>query len=244
MNNPQNENTRPAIAFIVAHPDDVALSMGGTALLLKDKYKLHVICASKGERGYKWEGKGLPPPIPEVAAEREKNELAACAMIGAELSFLGEMDGEIFASRSACENVGGILTRIRPVAVFTHWPLEKTDHAATWGIVYRALELASLFWTTELYMSAMAGDDRRGPNPDIYVNISAVFQQKMEMCRCHKRHGDHFVNYLTQYNGILGKQVWCDYAEAYATGLPLMSTRWNRKAGSILLDLNQQPTGQ
>ena len=32
---------KPNIAIIVAHPDDLAHAMGGTAWLLKDRYKLH-----------------------------------------------------------------------------------------------------------------------------------------------------------------------------------------------------------
>ena len=42
-----------SILFIVAHPDDLAFGMGGTALLMKDKFKLHIFCATRGERGMK-----------------------------------------------------------------------------------------------------------------------------------------------------------------------------------------------
>ena len=48
----QMPDSRPAIAFVTGHPDDVAFAMGGTAWLLKDKYQLHVFCATRGERGY------------------------------------------------------------------------------------------------------------------------------------------------------------------------------------------------
>ena|GEM_PF-5257049 len=33
---------KPPVVFVVAHPDDVAFSMGGTARLHKDRYHLHV----------------------------------------------------------------------------------------------------------------------------------------------------------------------------------------------------------
>ena len=49
-----------SVVFVVAHPDDVAFFMGGAALLLKDRCKLHVICATRGERGYPWKGPWLP----------------------------------------------------------------------------------------------------------------------------------------------------------------------------------------
>jgi hypothetical protein len=38
---------------------------------------------------------------------------------------------------------------------------------------------------------------------------------------------------------LLGKLSMCDYAEAFMTGLPLVARRWNRKAGSILMELEQ-----
>ena len=62
-------DSRRSIAFVVAHPDDVAFSFGGTAWLLHEQYKLHVLCASKGERGYAWKGQGMAPPSAEVAAQ-------------------------------------------------------------------------------------------------------------------------------------------------------------------------------
>jgi LmbE family N-acetylglucosaminyl deacetylase len=93
-------HSKPSIVFVVAHPDDLAIIMGGTALLLKDRYQLHVLCASKGERGYPWKGVGRLKPInPEIATIRAKEEKAACAMLGANLTFLGQIDGEIFAGR-------------------------------------------------------------------------------------------------------------------------------------------------
>lgn len=42
---------RPPVAFVLAHPDDLDHSMGGTAWMLKDAYDLHVFCATKGEHG-------------------------------------------------------------------------------------------------------------------------------------------------------------------------------------------------
>ena len=33
-----------SILFVIAHQDDLAFGMGGTAYLLKDRFKLHVAC--------------------------------------------------------------------------------------------------------------------------------------------------------------------------------------------------------
>lgn len=79
-----------AIVFVVAHPDDVAYGMGGTATLLKDKYHLHVVCATRGDRGKKGTS------MAETSALREKEEIAACKQLGAELTFLNLIDREVF----------------------------------------------------------------------------------------------------------------------------------------------------
>ncbi|MCZ7644686.1 MAG: PIG-L family deacetylase [Planctomycetota bacterium] len=231
-------DAKPNIVCIFGHPDDATFVMGGTAMLLKDRYKIHVLVVTRGERGYKWAGPGpLGPPNAEVAATRSAEEAQADAMFGAEPVFLDEPDSEIYAHRAVCERVAGTLAELKPAALFTHWPCEKPDHAAVWGIAWKALHLANRFWETEVYMGLMSHDDRCVVKPDIHVNISAVWEEKLKMIAFHKSHAEAWTKILSDYNGSLGRQVWCEYAEAFATGAPLMATRWKRKAGSILMEL-------
>ena len=131
-------DTRPNIVFVVGHPDDVAFFFGGTASLLKDRFNLHVLCASRGERGYDWTGEGMAPPSAEVAQARSAEEAESCRLLDAQLTFLGQLDGEIFAGREVCHAVAGMLADLKPVALFTHHPLEKQDHSATFGIALAA----------------------------------------------------------------------------------------------------------
>ena len=234
-----HSDPRPNVAFVVAHPDDVAFSFGGTAWLLHDRYRLHVFCASKGERGYPWQGPGSVPPSAEVAAIRAGEEARACALLGAELTFLDQLDGEIFAGREVCGQMAAHLAAIAPVALFTHNPLEKADHAAVYGIATRALHLAQLFWTTELYMAVEYGPTFNPKCPDLYVNISSVIEDKRRLVYCHPSHAEsgEGLEVFLDRNRIMGRLAWCDYVEAYWSGWPLMAERWNRKAGSILMDL-------
>ena len=233
-------SARPPIAFVVAHPDDIAFSMGGTAWLLKDRYRLHVICASKGERGYRYDTPGPKPPCPRTAATRAREEAAACALLGADLTFLGLTDGELFAERDVCERVAGMLAAIKPVALFTLGPIEKPDHAAISLVARQALYLADLFWTTELYLPLRQGETVHLDHQSVYVNISSVVEHKRELIRCHKTQApdEAAVERVLERNVLLGKLAWCEYAEAYLTGLPLMATRWNRPAGSILMNVS------
>jgi LmbE family N-acetylglucosaminyl deacetylase len=233
--------SKPSIVFVTAHPDDVAFFMGGTAALLKERYKLHVICATRGERGYEWKGPGPTPPNEEVASMREKEEHIACDMLDASLTFLGLSDGEIYAEQEVVERVAEMLRKIRPVALFTHGPQSKPDHAAVYMIALQALHLADLFWHVEMYMPIQGGETYHGRYADLYVNISSVIEQKRALIACHHSHHKHAdsVDKLIAPSAMLGKLAWCDYAEAFMTGLPLMARRWNRKAGSILMELEQ-----
>ena len=45
------EDSKPNVIIVTAHPDDRECAMGGTAYLMKDKYNIHIAIASKGERG-------------------------------------------------------------------------------------------------------------------------------------------------------------------------------------------------
>jgi LmbE family N-acetylglucosaminyl deacetylase len=232
---------RQDIVLIAAHPDDIAHGMGGTALLLAERYQLHVICASKGERGYPWKGTGPTPLSPEIAAIREKEERAACDMLGASVAFLGLIDGEIYAERQAVQRVATMLAAIKPVALFTLGPQEKPDHAAVYLLALQALHQAKMFWEVEMYMMMREGETRNGRYADLYVNISSVADRKRAMIACHRTQDPDAaaVEAIMARSALLGKLAICDYAEAFMTGLPLMARRWKRKAGSILMELEQ-----
>lgn len=231
-------NPCPNIVFIVAHPDDLAFSMGGTACLLNEDYHLHICCASRGERGFT-DG-AVHDPSAELAAIRTGEELAAAALLGAEVTFLGQIDGEIFADRAACAQVAALLAELRPRAVFTHDSYDKADHSACAQIAVQALEMAGLFWETEIYSAVgIQGGGRRGDLIDIFVNISSVIEQKRALVRCHQTQvgSEDGVSAVLSRNSVFGELAWCEYAEAYRSFLPLMGRRWNRKAGSILMEL-------
>ncbi len=221
------------ILCTAAHPDDIVHAMGGTALLLKDRYKLHVLCATKGERGIR--GKSHD----EAAAVREKEEAAACAMLGAELEFLGMIDQEVFAGREVCERIAGVVKELEPAAVFTLWPINVADHMMASAATVKALYMAEQFFTTELYFyeNGMGGQTNQF-DPDLYVNITDVIEQKYELVRCHasQNRSDAMVEDVIDRSRIRGRFARCDYAEGFKTAMPLMGSRWGRKAGSLLLE--------
>lgn len=222
---------RKNIVFLMAHPDDVAIHAGGTALLLTRRYNLHVMCVTRGERGIKGKTNA------QAAVIRAREEVAACRILGADLTFLDQVDQDIFAGREAVKSVAKLLRKLRPVALFTHWPLTKRDHAAASNLAWMALEDSDLFWTTEVYMGSIGGS-YSNVHPELFVNITDVVEEKKKLLMCHKSQiSKRGIDGLLARNQAAGRQAWCDYAEAFYPGVALAARRWNRKAGSILLDL-------
>jgi LmbE family N-acetylglucosaminyl deacetylase len=218
------------IVYICAHPDDI-YSVCGTLMLLRRKgYTVHDFLLTRGQKG------GKQPNIAEI---RTKEEQAACAIIGAELRFFDQMDGELFADKPICETVAGLLKELNPAAVLTLWPFEKPDHAAAYGIAHKALCMADLRWTTEFYMTSADGDQYRF-RPDLYVNITPVIEDVKKVVACYPSQWkpgstDWAVGSKKQY----GRQAWCDYAEGFCLPLPQLNLRWDRRTevGRVLLDL-------
>jgi LmbE family N-acetylglucosaminyl deacetylase len=243
MTNPPDVAKRPNIAFVVAHPDDVAFGMGGTAWLLKARHRLHVFCASRGERNYvDPQGRtGLAkPPSEELGATRAAEEAEACRLLGAELRFLGQADMEVSASRQAIHELAEPLAALKPVAVFTLWPVNTPDHVAASALTIQTLRLAGIFHTTEVYFFEIGlGGATNQFIPDLYVNISEVIEQKRRLIRCHRSHGplEETVETYTRDNALRGRFARCDYAEAFKTPDPVVNQRWGRKARYLLLDL-------
>jgi LmbE family N-acetylglucosaminyl deacetylase len=227
---------RPAAVFVVAHPDDVAFSMGGAAWLLKDTHRLHVVCATRGERGYAWTGPGLAPPNPAVAQVREAEERAACALIGASLEFLDLEDGMICAGKAAVERVAAILVGRRPQLVFSHGPQDKPDHAVMSILALQALHLAGLFWETDLCL-ACEHASRQMRSPDLFLDITSAVAGKRAQIACHAshHHDPGSIDALLSVNADLGRIAGCAAAEAYLVSLPVMGRRWGRSAAPQLL---------
>jgi LmbE family N-acetylglucosaminyl deacetylase len=218
------------IVYICAHPDDI-YSVAGTLMLLRRKgYTVHDFLLTRGQKG------GTQPDIADI---RSKEEQAVCAIIGAELRFFDQMDGELFADRPICERVAGLLKELNPAAVITLWPFEKQDHAAAYGIAHKALCMADLRWTTEFYMCSADGEQYRF-QPDLYVNITAVIEDVKKVVACYpSQWKPGALEWCIEAKKHYGHQAWCDYAEGFRLPLPLLNERWNRRTeiGRVLMDL-------
>jgi len=201
-----------SILFVVAHPDDVAYGMGGTALLLKGKYKLHVVCATKGERGVA--GKSLI----EAGAIREKEAMEECKQLGAQLYFLDRIDQEVFADRETSQKIADLIIAMDPVAIFTIWPVDThTDHSAISEVTKKGIFLSGK--NTELIFSEEGADQTSHFKPDLYVDTSKVIKPTMELIRCHKcqNRDDELAQACLEKSLLRGKESGYQHAEGFIT---------------------------
>ncbi len=159
------------VVFVGAHPDDLAGEIG-LALLMKDVFEIHVIDFTHGERGCGEEKfkSGW------TKATRMKEEERVCAALGATLHWLDEVDGEAYASRTACEKFAAILKEIKPRAIITHWPMDShLDHVMTYAATMKAVALANI--RPEMYYHEQ-DHQSKGFQPVHWVDISSVEAEK------------------------------------------------------------------
>ena len=175
---------KPAIVFVGAHPDD-SEGFAGTAFRLAGKYELHIVDLTRGERGLG--AAGLRDG--STGRIREAEERAACAYLGATPHFLCETNGCCHASAAAAEMLLDLLKRIKPVAIFSHWPVDwHADHvqsAATVSFAYDTLARAG--WRDmkkpELYFyEVVPGETEQFP-PLYRVDVTSTMERKVAMLR-------------------------------------------------------------
>ena len=204
------------VLILAAHPDDVACCMGGTLLKLKGQVIPHVLCATKGERG-------CPDrPMDEIAAIREKEEQAACEILGAELRFLGRIDGEVYADQELCDRVAGAIDELKPLVLFTLWGIDRhPDHSAVSEVARKAVGAGEAKCPIVYYEAALSGQVSQF-HPDVYVDVADVWDEKCKAVRCHdcQNADDNLVEFTTQQCMFRGWECGCQSAEAFKTTRP------------------------
>jgi LmbE family N-acetylglucosaminyl deacetylase len=121
---------------VLAHPDDESLGTGGTlAKYALEGVEIHLLTATRGERGRF--GSGTERPAPEVVGRTREAELRAAAeVLGVrEVTVLGYADGGVdsVAPAIAQQTIAEHLRRVRPHVVITFGPdgaYGHPDHVA------------------------------------------------------------------------------------------------------------------
>ncbi|MDB6125246.1 MAG: LmbE family protein [Pedosphaera sp.] len=182
----QNER----VLAVVAHPDDAELLCAGTLARAKsDGAAIGVCVMCRGDKGQPRK------PIANLAAVRRKEMITATKLLGAQLYFGENTDGELSDDSPRRLKLVEIYRQFRPTLVLAH-NLEDyhPDHraagrlaeAASWSCASRGQKTRSsamdcspaLWWMDTLNMS--------GFNPGFYIDISHHVALKSQMLACHK----------------------------------------------------------
>lgn len=224
-----------SIVLIFPHPDDDAFGMGGTALLMKGRYRLYSLCMTKGELGI-----GLVYSA-ETAAMREKEQITCSGLLQSDLEFMNRIDGELFADRDICEQVAARLKKINPRAILTTFPFENhPDHAACAETAVKAARIAGIYERVEIYLAEEgSGSQTLSFDPHIFVDITPVIEQKKELIRSHacQNKNDAMCKEAIEQNLFRGRHAQCGYAEAWRSYFPLVNWKSGRNPVPVLLEL-------
>lgn len=229
------------VLVISAHAVDFVWRAGGTiAQYVKNGGRVKIIDLTFGQRGESQSVWKAHPGITEeeVAEIRRKEALASAAILGAEISFYGWKDHLLLFDRGMMERLTADIMDFQPDIVLTHSASDpmNEDHTNAHSAVLAALRGANVSGVfpdktptrqVELYAFEPDEPDVSGFMPDIYIDITDVFETKLSAMRAVASQQFMVADYTvrSQYRGALAKRFvpGIRYAEAYQRVTPLVA---------------------
>jgi LmbE family N-acetylglucosaminyl deacetylase len=234
------------VLFVGAHPDDIECWAGGTvARYAAEGHKLFFCVATNGNVG------SSTHTQKEIAAIRHQEAKAAAAVVGAELIWLDFDDEFLMDTRETRLKFIDAFRVARPDVVFCHWIEDyNPDHSLSGRLVDDCISMAKIpliktdHSPTQKIPPVYFMDTPAGVNfvPEVYVDITATFEKKVEMVRNHHSQAawmkdlfgyslEVFLEIPARFRGL---QAGCQMAEAFRP-----SYRWGR-----MLTRHHLPGGQ
>jgi LmbE family N-acetylglucosaminyl deacetylase len=227
----------PRILAIHAHPDDIEFQCAGTLLRLRQAgCPVTMATMTPGDCGSAELG------ADEIAVVRRAEARRSAELLGADYVCLEFRDLSIVIDNESRRRVTEIVRRARPDIVITAPPVDyMSDHEMTSRLVRDACFNAPIpnykTWQWDpsppigriphlYYVDAIEGMDYFGRplEPEFIIDISAVFERKLEMLACHdsqrawlrKQHGlDEYLESSSRWSAARGRQLGVEYAEGF-----------------------------
>lgn len=156
------------ILAIGAHPDDIEYGCGGTLVkYVKAGHRVFLFIATHGTFG----GVG--------SIRSEEMEASAKRMGASDLFWGGYTDTQIPMSQDLISEIEMIIRRVKPRFIFTHWRDDThQDHRNLTACTLAATRYIPNFLFYESPSS-------QNFNPNVYVDISEVLDEKIELLKTH-----------------------------------------------------------
>ena len=178
------------ILAIGAHPDDIEVQCGGTlALYAAAGHQVTIAVATNGNVG--------SPTLSrdEIAAVRRKEQQASCDIIGAKLIWMDFDDEWLMNDRPTRTRFIDAIREAEPDVMFIHGQSDyHPDHRISGQVAEDARIPASvrlvetvLPHTSKIpHVFFMDNPTGVGFIPEVYVDITSVFETKRKMLLCHE----------------------------------------------------------
>jgi len=162
---------RDTVLYVSCHPDDLAGSIG-TVIRLAERYDVHVIEFTHGERGLGEDGYRDG----STARTRTAEDEAVCRALGVPLHWCQAIDGEAYADRTECERLAAYYRELKPRAIIVHSLIETHfDHMMSAAAAIKATQLAKI--RPEIYFQEQ-DIQSRGFQPVYWVDVSALTERR------------------------------------------------------------------
>ena len=190
-------SNKPAVLALVAHPDDVEFMMAGTMLMLQKRgWEMHCMTVADGCCGT------AVDDIPTITAKRAAESQAACDLVGAIWHPSACKDLEVFYNWDIIGRVLSVIRDVKPRIILTQSHDDyMEDHINTCRVAVTAAFSRGMRNAVCTPHRPPIQDDvtvyhaiphglmnpfRKLIEPEFYVNVEPVMQQKWDMLACHK----------------------------------------------------------
>ena len=189
---------RKTVLVVSAHAADFVWRAGGAIALHQQKgYEVTIVCLSYGERGDSaklWKREGCT--LEEVkSARRAEAEAAAAALDAHDIRFMDLGDYPLELDREAKMKLVDVIRQVQPAFMLSHslYDPYNTDHSYATRVTMECRMIAQawghnpgekVLGAPQLYLFEPHQTEQMGWKPDVFLDISEVWDKKRAAIEC------------------------------------------------------------